>query len=112
MLHPDEKPKISYVEQCLQDQNGPVIAATDYIKVHADSIRELVPSRYVVLGTDGFGRSDDREQLRSHFEVNYKYVILAALSALYEDGSIAIETVKKAIKQFGIDTEKLSPDKL
>lgn len=112
MLHPDEKPKISYVEQCLQDQNGPVIAATDYIKVHADSIRELVPSRYVVLGTDGYGRSDDREQLRSHFEVNYKYVILAALSALYEDGSIAIETVKKAIKQFNIDTEKLSPDKL
>ena len=112
MLHPDEKPKISYVEQCFQDQNGPVIAATDYIKVYSDSIRELVPTRYIVLGTDGFGRSDDRKQLRSHFEVNYKYIILAALTALYEDGSITVEVVNKAISQFNIDTEKPSPDKL
>jgi len=112
MLHPDEKPRISYVEQCLQDQNGPVIVATDYLKVYADSIREFVPSRYVVLGTDGFGRSDNREQLRSHFEVNYKYIVVAALSALYEDGSIDVETVSKAIKQFDINPEKPSPDTL
>ncbi len=112
MLHPDAKPRISYVESCLQDQNGPVVAATDYLKVYADSIREYVPSRYVVLGTDGFGRSDNREQLRSHFEVNYKYIIVAALSALYEDGSIGVDVVNKAIKQFDIDPKKPIPDRL
>jgi len=112
MLHPTEKPRISYVETCLQEQNGPVIAATDYMKVYADSIREFVPSRYVVLGTDGFGRSDDREQLRNHFEVNHKYIVVAALSALHEDGSIDSEVVKKAIKQFNIDPSKPSPDTL
>ena len=112
MLHPNEKPRISYVEMCLQEENGPVIAATDYMKVYADSIREFVPSRYVVLGTDGFGRSDDREQLRSHFEVNHKYIVIAALSALFEDGSIDADVVKKAIKQFNIDPEKPSPDTL
>ena len=112
MLHPTEKPRLSYVETCLQGQNGPVIAATDYMKVYADSIREFVPSRYVVLGTDGFGRSDDREQLRSHFEVNHKYIVVAALSALYEDGSIEADVVSKAIKQFNIDTTKPSPDTL
>ena len=112
MLHPTEKPRVSYVEQCLQDQNGPVVAATDYMKSYADSIREFVPSRYVVLGTDGFGRSDDRQQLRNHFEVNHKYIIVAALSALFEDGSIEAEVVNKAIKQFNIDPEKPSPDTL
>lgn len=111
-LHPEEKPKISYVEQCLQDENGPVIAATDYMKIYADSIRPFVPSRYVVLGTDGFGRSDDREQLRNHFEVNHKYIVVSALSALFEDGSITAEVVKKAIKQFDIDPNKPSPDTL
>lgn len=112
MLHPDEKPRISYVEECLQDQNGPVIAATDYMKIYADSIREFVPSRYVVLGTDGFGRSDDRAALRDHFEVNHKYIVIAALSALFEDGSITAEVVNKALKQFNINAEKPLPDTL
>lgn len=110
ILHPADKPRISYVEQCLQDQNGPVIAATDYMKTYADSIRAFVPSRYVVLGTDGFGRSDARQPLRNHFEVNHCYIIVTALSALYEDGSIAAEVVNKAIKQFNIDPEKPTPD--
>jgi pyruvate dehydrogenase E1 component len=112
MLHPNDKPRVSYVEQCFQEQNGPVVAATDYMKVYADSIREFVPSRYVVLGTDGFGRSDDREQLRSHFEVNHRYIIVAALSALFEDGSIEGDIVNNAIKQFNIDPEKPTPDSL
>ena len=112
MLHPNEKPRVSYVEQCLQDQNGPVITATDYMKAYGDSIRAFVPSRYVVLGTDGYGRSDDRKQLRNHFEVNHKYIIVAALSALYEDGSIESSVVSKAIDQFEIDAEKPSPDTL
>ena len=111
-LHPDDKPKISYVEQCLKDHNGPVIAATDYMKSYADSIRAFVPSRYVVLGTDGFGRSDDRKQLRNHFEVNHQYIIVSALSALFEDGSIEVEVVNKALKQFNINVEKPSPDRL
>ena len=112
MLHPSEKPKVSYVEQCLQDQTGPVIAATDYMKSYSDQIREFVPSRFVALGTDGYGRSDDRQQLRDHFEVNHGYIVVAALSALLEDGSIDAEVVNKAIKQFNIDPEKPSPDTL
>ena len=111
-LHPTSKPRVSYVEQCFQGQNGPVIAATDYIKSHADSIRAFVPSRYVVLGTDGFGRSDNRQQLRNHFEINHQYIVVSALSALYEDGSIDADVVAKAIKQFNIDPEKPSPDQL
>jgi pyruvate dehydrogenase E1 component len=110
ILHPSGKTRISYVEQCLKDENGPVIAATDYIKAYADSIRAFVPSRYVVLGTDGYGRSDDREQLRSYFEVNHQYIVITALSALYEDGSIDAKVVSKAIKQFGIDADRPSPD--
>ena len=112
MLHPTKKPKISYVEECFKDEHGPVIAATDYMKVYADSIRAFVPSRYVVLGTDGFGRSDDRQQLRQHFEVNHQYIIVAALSALFEDGSVEKTVVSKAIKQFNIDPEKPTPDSL
>ncbi len=112
MLNPKSKPRTSYVEQCLQDHNGPVIAATDYMKIYADSIREYVPSRYVVLGTDGFGRSDDRMQLRTHFEVNQHYIVVAALYALVDDGSLDAETVKKAIKMFNIDIKKPIPDRL
>lgn len=112
MLNPSKNPRISYVEQCLQEQTGPVIAATDYMKTHADSIREFVPSRYVVLGTDGFGRSDDRQQLRTHFEVNHQFIVVAALSALCEDASIKPEVVKNAIKKFNIDPDKASPDRL
>ena len=112
MLHPKSKPRLSYVEQTLQDQNGPVIAATDYMKIYADSIREFVPSRYVVLGTDGFGRSDSRAALRDHFEVDHGYIVVAALSALYEDGSINATQVSKAMKQFNIDANKPAPVKL
>lgn len=110
MLHPESKPRISYVEECLQTQNGPVIAATDYIKNYADQIREFVPSRYVVLGTNGFGRSDSRAKLRSHFEVNHQHIVINALSALYEDGSISADVVSKAIKQFEIDPDRSMPD--
>ncbi|MEO0367854.1 MAG: pyruvate dehydrogenase (acetyl-transferring), homodimeric type, partial [Pseudomonadota bacterium] len=112
MLHPGKKEKISYVEQCLQDHNGPVVAASDYVKLLADSIREFVPSRFVALGTDGFGRSDDREQLRTHFEVNQHYIALAALYSLVDDGSVGKDQVKKAIKMFNINPDKPMPDQL
>jgi pyruvate dehydrogenase E1 component len=108
-LHPEAKPKQSYVEQCLQPRKGPVIAATDYIKTFADQIREFVPRRYVVLGTDGFGRSDTREQLRKFFEVDRHYVTITALKALADDGEVPREKVAEAINKYGIDPEKVNP---
>ncbi|MDP7463093.1 MAG: pyruvate dehydrogenase (acetyl-transferring), homodimeric type, partial [SAR324 cluster bacterium] len=87
----------------------PVVAATDYVKLYADQIRAFVPRRYVVLGTDGFGRSDTRKALRWHFEVDRHYVTVVALKALAEDGTIPAKTVKDAIKKYGLDPEKPNP---
>ncbi|WP_424398992.1 pyruvate dehydrogenase (acetyl-transferring), homodimeric type [Motiliproteus coralliicola] len=109
LLHPEEAPRTSYVEQCLADRKGPVIASTDYMKAFADQIREFVPSRYVVLGTDGFGRSDTREKLREFFEVNRYYVVVAALKALADEGTIKASVVSEAIKKFNINPEKPNP---
>jgi pyruvate dehydrogenase E1 component len=108
-LHPTEKPRVPYVTQCLEGQSGPVIAATDYIQLYADKIRKWVPARYEVLGTDGFGRSDTRAQLRKHFEVNSVHVVVAALKALADEGAIDANIVAKAIDQYGIDPEKINP---
>jgi pyruvate dehydrogenase E1 component len=88
LLHPTEAARKSFVEQQLEGRSGPVIAATDYIRNYADQIREYVPGRYVVLGTDGFGRSDSRAKLREFFEVDRHYVAVAALSALAREGKI------------------------
>jgi pyruvate dehydrogenase E1 component len=109
LLHPEDKPRVSYVAGCLADTKTPVISATDYIKIHSDQIREFVPGRYYVLGTDGFGRSDTRSQLRKFFEVNRYYVAIAALKALADEGSIPAKTVTDAIKKYGIDPEKPNP---
>jgi pyruvate dehydrogenase E1 component len=109
LLHPEAKPKPSFVEKCLRDTQGPVIAATDYIRAYADGIREFIDRRYVVLGTDGYGRSDTRAKLRRFFEVNRYYVTVAALKALADDGLIEHKTVTAAIKQYGIDPEKPNP---
>ncbi len=109
MLHPDKKPRISYVEQCLANRKGPVIAASDYVRLFADQIRNFVPRRYVTLGTDGFGRSDVRKQLRKFFEVDRYYVTVAALKALADDGEIPAKKVSDAIKKYGIDPEKPNP---
>lgn len=109
MLHPSEPARLSYVTNCLKDCTGPVVAATDYMKIFADQIREFVPGRYKVLGTDGFGRSDTREKLRQFFEVDRHYVAIATLQALAEDGKISAETVAQAIKKFGIDPDKPNP---
>ena len=97
------------VEQCLQDHNGPIIAATDYMKIYADSIREYVPSRYVVLGTDGFGRSDTRPKLRGFFEIDRHHVVIAALRALAEEGTVPTKQVAEAIKKYEINTEAPNP---
>ncbi len=112
MLHPTEPARLSYVATCLKDCTGPVVAATDYMKIFADQIREFVPGRYKVLGTDGFGRSDTREKLRQFFEVDRHYVTIATLQALAEEGRISAEKVAQAINKFGIDPNKPNPVKV
>jgi pyruvate dehydrogenase E1 component len=109
MMHPEEKPRVSYVEQCLGERDGPVIAATDYMKLYSDQIRAFVPGPFKVLGTDGFGRSDSRKKLRHFFEVNRHYVVVAALNELARAGTIEAKTVSEAIKKFKLDPEKLNP---
>ena len=110
MLHPDETPKQSYVSECLSNTDGPIIAATDYMRIFADQIRPYLPEKkYVVLGTDGFGRSDTREKLREFFEVDRRYVVVAALSALADQGVIDKKTVTDAIKTYGVNPDKPEP---
>jgi len=109
MLNPTAKPKVSHVETCLANTQGPVIAATDYMRAFAEQIRSFVPRRYAVLGTDGFGRSDTREKLRRFFEVDRYYVTVAALKALADDGALPTAKVAEAIKKYGIDASKPAP---
>jgi len=109
MLHPERKPRKSHVAQRLDNAPGPVICATDYIRQYSEQIRPWVGGCYVTLGTDGFGRSDTRANLRRHFEVNAHYVAVAALKALADDGDLDHKLVKEAIKKYGIDTEKVYP---
>ncbi|GAA5179068.1 pyruvate dehydrogenase (acetyl-transferring), homodimeric type [Niveibacterium umoris] len=109
LLHPIETPRVSHVERLLKDTSGPVIAATDYVKLFAEQIRPFVPGRYVTLGTDGFGRSDTREALRNHFEVDRRWVTVAALKALADEGTIDREKVAEAIAKYGIDINKPNP---
>ncbi len=111
-LHPDAEPKVSYVTRCLTGRKGPVIAATDYVRSYADQIRAFVPARYSVLGTDGFGRSDMRSQLRKFFEVNRYYIVIAALKALVDEGALEAEAVNQAIKQYKIDPDKPNPSRV
>jgi pyruvate dehydrogenase E1 component len=107
-LHPQDKARVSYVEQCL-DAKTPVIAATDYIRSYADQIRPFVKAQYKTLGTDGFGRSDTRKKLRHFFEVDRYYVAIAALKALADEGAIEASVVSKAIKQYQINPDKPNP---
>jgi pyruvate dehydrogenase E1 component len=99
----------SWVEACLAETQGPVVAATDYVRTFAEQIRPYVPRRYVVLGTDGFGRSDTREQLRRFFEVDRHWVTVAALSALAQEGTIPAAKVSEAMNRYGIDPKKPAP---
>jgi len=111
LLHPTETAKKSHVEQCLEKHDGPVIASTDYMKAFADQIRPFMPKGrgFRVLGTDGFGRSDTRDMLRQHFEVNRHWVVLAALKSLADEGAIKPAVVADAIKKYGIDPAKPNP---
>jgi pyruvate dehydrogenase E1 component len=109
LLHPTETARVPYVREALGNSTGPFIAATDYIKTVPDQIRQWVPGRYAVLGTDGFGRSDSRAELRRFFEVNRHYVVIAALKCLADDGKLEASTVTKAMRAFGIDPDKPNP---
>ncbi|MDX1541882.1 MAG: pyruvate dehydrogenase (acetyl-transferring), homodimeric type, partial [Geminicoccaceae bacterium] len=109
LLHPTEQPRLSHVERCLTGRDGPVIAATDYMRLFADQIRTWVPRRYRVLGTDGFGRSDYRKKLRHFFEVDRHWVTLAALESLAKDGTLKPAVVADAIRKYGIDPDKPNP---
>jgi pyruvate dehydrogenase E1 component len=109
LLHPDKPAQRPYVSECLGDRQGPFIAATDYMKIVPDQIRQWVPGRYAVLGTDGYGRSDSRAQLRKHFEVDRQHIVVAALKALADEGKLDVATVKGAMKKFNIDADKPNP---
>jgi pyruvate dehydrogenase E1 component len=109
MLHPDQPQRTSYVEEQLAGTRGPIVAATDYIRSYADQIRPFMQRHYLVLGTDGFGRSDMRSQLRKFFEVNRYYIVVAALKALADEGEVPTATVSEAIRKYRIDPEKPNP---
>lgn len=108
-LHPESESRKSYVETCLENREGPYIAATDYMKIVPDQIHRWIPGQYVTLGTDGFGRSDSRDALRQFFEVDERYIAVSALKALADDGKIDQKTVTQAIKKYGIDADKPDP---
>lgn len=108
LLHPTETPKVPYVAQVMN--GNPVVAATDYMKLYADQIRAFLPTtNYHVLGTDGFGRSDSRANLREHFEVDARYVVVAALAQLAKEGTVETKVVAEAIAKFGLNVDRINP---
>jgi len=110
-LHPDQALRVPYIVEALQGAEGPIVAATDYMKVVADQVAPWLPGRMETLGTDGFGRSDNREHLRRHFEVNAESIAAAALSRLARDGRFDMEKAKAAFGELGVDTEKMDPSR-
>jgi pyruvate dehydrogenase E1 component len=108
-LHPDQEQRVPYVRECLGPSAGPIVAATDYMKAVPDMVSRWIDRPYTVLGTDGFGRSDTREALRTHFEVNAEHVVYAALHGLCLDGASTPDELKRAIADLGIDPERVNP---
>jgi len=109
LLHPTAKRRRPWVEACLGTDPSPVVAATDYLRAFADQIRAWIPGRYLTLGTDGFGRSDTRQALRGFFEVDRRWITVAALKALADAGTLPAATVAEAIDGYGINPEKPDP---
>ena len=112
LLNPGEKKKQSYIEKCLDKRDGPVIAASDYVRSFSDQIRPYTQKSFYSLGTDGFGRSDTRKNLRKFFEVDKEHIVAYTLSALAKEQLIASKEADKAIKKFNIDKDKTFPTKL
>jgi pyruvate dehydrogenase E1 component len=109
LLHPTYKPRACYVEEMLSGCDGPFIAASDYMRMVPEQIAPWISGRLVTLGTDGFGRSDSREELRRHFEIDAAHIAFATLSTLARQGVIDKKTIQKAVKALGIDPEKIDP---
>ncbi|MFI4853201.1 MAG: pyruvate dehydrogenase (acetyl-transferring), homodimeric type [Candidatus Makana argininalis] len=108
LLHPNKKPKKPFLTKILN--NAPIVASTDYMKIYAEQIRKFIPSKeFHVLGTDGFGLSDSRKNLRNHFEIDKRYIVIAALNVLYKNRDINSDLILKTIKKFGINSEKNNP---
>ena len=109
-LHPNENARLALVTSLLAEGEGPVVAVTDFMKIVPDQISRFVPHRsFIPLGTDGFGRSDTREALRRHFEIDMPHVVVAVLSGLVDSGDVKPEVVADAIARFGLDPESLDP---
>jgi pyruvate dehydrogenase E1 component len=108
-LHPGQPVKEPYILSALAGAEGPIVAATDYMKMVADQVAPWLPGRMVTLGTDGFGRSDNREYLRKHFEVNAESIAAGALSRLVRDGKFNAAKAKKAFEELSVDPEKIDP---
>ena len=108
-LHPTAKPRVPYVTQALAGAEGPVVVSSDWMKSVNDMPARWIPNRFVALGSDGFGRSDTRDSLRRHFEIDAEHIVVATLHALMLDGKVQAETVEKAIRQYGIDPERIEP---
>lgn len=108
-LHPEAKPRKAYITQTLENNKGPVIAATDYVQLYAEQVRPYIPGSYATLGTDGYGRSDTREALRKFFEVDRHSIVVAALKALADDGEGELQAVSDAIKKYGIESDSPNP---
>ena len=109
MLHPGEAPRVPFVTQCLKDAPGVLVAASDYMKVLPEAISRWMPRPVVALGTDGFGRSENRASLRDFFEVDAKHIVFATLNALACEGKLKVDVVQQAIKDLGINPEKPNP---
>jgi len=109
MLHPAEKPKLCYIQRCFENEKTVFVAASDYLKALPLSISKWLPGRLIALGTDGYGRSDIRESLRNYFEVDARFIALAALQALVLEGKIAPSIAQQAIKDMDIDVQKINP---
>ena len=109
LLHPTQPPRVSYVEQCVRDVSAPFIAASDYVCALAEQVSPWIPGGLLALGTDGLGRSETREALRRHFEVDAQCVTIAALWKLSQLGKISAKVVEAAITSLHVDTEKINP---
>ena len=109
MLNPEKNKKMAYIERILEDSNGPFVIATDYMKSYGEQLRKYIPDDLHVLGTDGFGRSDSRKTLRNFFEVDRYFIVIATLNILAQQDKISTNELKRAIKTFDIDVDKLNP---
>ena len=112
LLNPTEKPKKTFLEECLKNKEGPVLAASDYMRINSDQIKPFSSKSFYSLGTDGFGRSDTRENLRHFFEVDKKYIVTYALSVLAKEQLISSKHAENAMKKFNIDRKKPIPTKI